>query len=73
MEPDCIVRYQGHEIRVFVLPPTAAGRTFRATYEIRVIGGQDKLRRGTIAGSISSAQEAEEAALAAARKMIDGA
>ena len=66
-----VVEYEGHEIRVMVLPPVAPRGSFRATYEIQRVAAIDaKQRIGYIAGVFYSADDAAESALSAAKQSI---
>ena len=67
-----VVTYNGYEIRIVVLPPLTTERSFRAKYEVRSLGDHaQSLRAGVMAGDLETPQEAEEAALMAAKRMID--
>ena len=70
--PSRIYHYDDHEIRVFVLPPFVVDNAFRAKYEVRASRREDAApRSGIIAGPFPSADSAEEAAITAAKMMID--
>ena len=71
-DPNRIVNHNGYEIRIFVLPPTGVDKTFRAKYEVRSMSGerQKSPRAGVIAGGFATPEQAEEAALKAAKHMI---
>ena len=72
-DPNRIVTYNGYEIRIFVLPPIRMEKTFRAKYEVRSMAdeAQQSPRAGVIAGGLETPAQAEEAALKAAKFMID--
>ena len=72
-DPDRIVSYNGYEIRIFVLRPITMEKTFRAKYEVRSMAdeAQQSPRAGIIAGGFETPDQAEEAALKAAKYMID--
>jgi len=70
-----IIEYKGYEVLVFAwLPPGQNG--FKATYNIHVIrdsGSKPLDQIGVIAGAFGSADAAQEAAIASAKRLIDAA
>ena len=70
MELSRAEKYKGHEIRIFLLPPIGSDQTYRAKYEVQLIGSK-RMSTGVIAGAFHTAHDAEEGALKAAKLAIE--
>lgn len=70
MVPVRTVEYKGHRIRLFVWQ-AMNDKTFTAMYEVFTTDESAPHQRGTVAGALATAREAEAAALKSAQQWID--